>query len=292
MSSENQQNQRIQELEKKLKEKDAELNKLYSIVDSLNSCLGGIIKDTETGIRAATSLYRKLASKKLPKVKGLIFASKYMISKETLNSYFDLFQLPNEKGAGIIVCDAKGYGVSAVVMSIASSLAESKESLCCESFFESLDKELKNCTTFPKGAESNSAVSLMYILIDKTTLQMDICSVGMPGALIARNDELLCIGQGGESIAAPNKTSFRLSPGDRIIIPNNGLILSENSDGTKFGLDGVKKALFNAQHLPVSDLVSNVSFELDLFTDGKRSRLKGDVTILGIELERKLFYVV
>ena len=288
----NVENKRIEELEKKLEEKEVELRKLYSIVESLNSCLGGIIKDTEAGIRAATSLYRKLASKKLPKVKGLTFASKYMISKEALNSYFDLFQLPQEKGAGIIVCDAKGYGVSAVVMSIASSLAEGKESLCCESFFESLDKEIKNCTSFPKGTDSASAVSLMYILIDKTSLQMDLCSVGMPGLLVARGEELICLGDGGASLADPKRTSFRLNPGDRIVIPNNGLILSENQDGTKFGLDGVKKSLINAQHLPISDIISNVAFELGLFTDGKRSRLKGDVTVLGIELERKLFYVV
>lgn len=285
------QEEKIKELELKIKEKDAELEKLYSVVGSLNSCLSGIIQDTEAGIRAATSLYRKFASKKLPKMKGFTFASKYMISKESLNSYFDLFQLPQDKGAGIIVCDAKGYGTSAVVMSIASSLAESDESLSCETFFETLDKELNNCANFPKTMDSN-AVSLMYILIDKSSLEMELCSVGMPGMLIARNDELLSFGQGGTSMSKPKRESLRLIPGDRIIIVNNGLVLSENSEGRKFGLESVKKALSNAQHLPISDLVSGIGFELDLFTDGKRSRLKGDITVLGIEVERKLFYVV
>ena len=62
------QEEKIKELELKIKEKDAELEKLYSVVGSLNSCLSGIIQDTEAGIRAATSLYRKFASKKLQKM--------------------------------------------------------------------------------------------------------------------------------------------------------------------------------------------------------------------------------
>ncbi len=284
--------QRIEELERELEKKNVELQKLYSVVNSLNSCLGGIIQETEAGIRAATSLYRKIASKKLPKVKGLIFASKYMISKESLNSYFDIFELPKQRGAGIIVCDAKGYGTSAVVMSIASSLVESEETQCCDSFFEALNKELSNCASFPKDG-SEATVKLLYVLIDKASLQMELCSVGMPGLMVIRDDQQFCIGESGDaSLNDPHRASFRLNPGDRILIPNNGILLSENEGGEKFGMNGIKKGLSNAQHLPISDIVSNISFELDTFTDAKRNRLKGDVSILGIELERKMFYVV
>lgn len=283
---------RIEELERALEMKDVELKKLYTIVNSLNSCLGGIIQETEAGIRAATSLYRKISSKKLPKVKGLTFSSKYMISKENLNSYFDIFELPKQRGAGILVCDAKGYGTSAVVMSIASSLIEAEESQCCDAFFEGLNKEISNCASFPKDG-SEASIKILYVLIDKASLQMELCSVGMPGLLVVRDDQLFCLGESTHAtLETPKRDSFRLNPGDRILIPNNGILLSESESGSKFGMDGIKKALVNAQHLPISDIISNISFELDTFTDAKRSRLKGDVSILGIELERKMFYVV
>jgi len=85
---------------------------------------------------------------------------------------------------------------------------------------------------------------------------------------------------------------MRLLPGDRLVMVNNGFVDSEDENGTKFGIERLKKCLHNAQHLPISDVVSNIAFELNAFTDDKRNRLKGDISILGIEVERKMFYVV
>ncbi len=286
--------QRIQELEKKLEEKQKELEKLYGVVDSLNSCIGGIIKETESGIRAATSLYRKLASKKLPKVKGFTFASKYSISKDDLNGYFDIFETPQHEGAGVIMCDARGYGTSAVVMSFASSLVDSKTTENCMSFFHSLNQELDNCSSIKDtGKDMASLIKMNYLLIDKSSLEMELCSAGMPELLIARGDDIISTNNSDQSsLIAPQRTSMRLLPGDRLVMVNNGFIDSEDENGVKFGIERLKKCLRNAQHLPISDIISNIAFELNTFTDDKRNRLKGDISILGIEVERKMFYVV
>ncbi len=286
--------QRIQELERKLDEKEKELEKLYGVVDSLNSCIGGIIKETESGIRAATSLYRKLASKKLPKVKGFTFASKYLISKDDLNGYFDIFEIPEHEGAGVIMCDARGYGTSAVVMSFASSLVDSKTTEGCTDFFHSLNQELDNCSSIKDtGKDMASLIKMNYLLIDKSSLEMELCSAGMPEVLVVRGEDLISTNNSEQaSLIAPQRTSMRLLPGDRLVMVNNGFVDSEDENGTKFGIERLKKCLHNAQHLPISDVVSNIAFELNAFTDDKRNRLKGDISILGIEVERKMFYVV
>ena len=52
------------------------------------------------------------------------------------------------------------------------------------------------------------------------------------------------------------------------------------------------RGLTNSEHLAIADVVNNVGFELDSFIEGKRTRLPGDLVLTGLELERKMLYVV
>ncbi|MEI6093238.1 MAG: SpoIIE family protein phosphatase [bacterium] len=293
----------VELLEKKLQEKEAELSDLYSLLERLNSYVNNLIGDTEAGIRSAMSLHRKFATKKLPNINDITFASRYLISTSEINSYFDFFALPDEDGAGLVVCDASGYGVSAMLMSIVMSLIETPTIKSTKTFMETAFKDINqylekdNGLTFnPKG----KSAAMIYLTIQKKGLLLKYSSVGMPGIIISRgkarehiaNIEGNLIGNESSKPFEILEGTYKLQPGDRIIIPNNSLINSLDARDSKFGIDGLMRGLNNSEHLPIADVINNIGFELDSFIESNRSRLPGDVALAGIELERKMLYVL
>ncbi len=293
----NHQEKVVEELSKKLKDKEAELDSLYTILGRLNSYVGRLIEDTEVGIRAAMSLNRKLATKKLPNVPDIRFSSRYLIATTDHSSYFDFFELP-EAGAGIVLCDSNGYGLSAVLMSIIMSLLDTPYVKSPRQFTETVATDIKQHVAGGKNPYNfkGKTAAILYMNIDRRDMSLNYCSIGMPGFVVIRGGERLHL-DGSASSNLLNLTEIqdkklKLMPGDRIIIPNNGLINAQSKDNQSFGLDGLEKSLTNAEHLPIADVINNIAYELDTFTDGKRSRLSGDTAVLAVELERKMFYVV
>jgi serine phosphatase RsbU (regulator of sigma subunit) len=293
----NHQEKIVEELSKKLKDKETELNSLYTVLGRLNSYVGRLIEDTEVGIRAAMSLNRKLATKKLPNVPDIRFSSRYLIATTDHSSYFDFFELP-ETGAGIVLCDSNGYGLSAVLMSIIMSLLETPYIKSPRQFTETVATDIKQHVASGKNPYNfkGKTAAILYMTIDRRDMSLNYCSIGMPGFMVIRGTSRIHL-DGSASANLLNLTDiqekkFKLMPGDRIIIPNNGITTAQNQDSKKFGLDGLEMALDNAEHLPIADVINNIAYELDTFIDGKRSRLSGDTAVLAIELERKMFYVV
>jgi serine phosphatase RsbU (regulator of sigma subunit) len=293
----NHQEKVVKDLSKKLKDKEAELDNLYTILGRLNSYVGRLIDDTEVGIRAAMSLNRKLATKKLPNVPDIRFSSRYLIATTDHSSYFDFFELP-ETGAGIVLCDSNGYGLSAVLMSIIMSLLDTPYIKSPRQFTETVATDIKQHVTSGKNPYNfkGKTAAILYMNIDRRDMSLNYCSIGMPGFMVIRGSERIYLDGSAYSnllnLTEIQEKKFKLMPGDRIIIPNNGIITAQNKDNNKFGLESLESALVNAEHLPIADVINNIAYELDTFIEGKRSRLSGDTAVLAVELERKIFYVV
>jgi serine phosphatase RsbU (regulator of sigma subunit) len=276
----------IQTLQKKLKEKETELSELYKLLERLNSYVDNLIQDTEKGISNVMNLHRKLATKKIPKIGNLSFASRYVMSRSDLNSYFDFFALPNSEGVGLVLCEAKGYGASSVLMTMVMSLIETAYASSPKSFIKVLLEDMQN--HLPKGEKP----SIFYAVMEKTGLQMKYCSLGMPGVFLVRAKDRKLLDTESKDLDIAEERICKLKPGDKIVLVNNGVMNSQNSKGEKFEAQGVERGLNNADHLPIADIISNLGFELDVFTGSERTNLNGDLAILGVELERKMLYVV
>ncbi len=287
----------IEELTKKLKEKEDELNSLYEILGRLNSYVSRLIEDTEVGIRAAMSLNRKLATKKLASVPDIKFSSRYLIATTDHSSYYDFFELP-EIGAGIVLCDSNGYGLSAVLMSIIMSLLETPYVKSPRQFTETVAGDIKQHVASGQNPYNfkGKTASILYMMINRSDMMLTYCSIGMPGLMIIRNGERIKLDGAANAnlltLTDIQDKKFKLMPGDRIIIPNNGIITAVDASNNMFGIEGLEKSLSNAEHIPIADVINNIGYELDTFTEGKRSRLSGDTAVLAVELERKMFYVV
>jgi len=281
----------VEQLEKRLKEKEAELDELYGVLGRLNSYVANLIQDTEAGVRAAMSLHRKLSTRKFPKLSDASFASRYIISNTDLSSYYDFFELPKDSGAGILVCDSKGFGISAVIMSIVMSLLETSAAKSPKTFVQTVRDDVK------KHVKDNNqgTASMLYMVFERSQMNLRYCSMGFPGILIVRGPEVMHLtGATSDlmSVTDIEEKSIKLAPGDKIIIANRGIIFSQDSNGDKLGIERIKNCLTGAAHVPIADVINNIGFELDNFTEGNRSRLCGDMVIAGMELARKMLYVV
>lgn len=288
----------VEQLEKRLKEKEAELNELYGVLNRLNSYVTNLIEDTETGVRAAMSLHRKLSTRKLPKLADVIFASRYIISNTELSSYYDFFELPKGLGAGVVVCDSKGFGMSAMMMSIVISLLETAAAKSPKTFVETVCNDMKEHIKKDNGSTftaKDKSASVFYMVFERGAMNLRYCSIGMPGFMVVRGPEVMHLGEDVNDVMNTTNVeekSIKLNPGDRIIIPNRGIMCAQDQNNQKFGLEKIKNGLINSEHIPIADVVNNIGFELDNFIEGKRSRLCGDMTLIGIELARKMLYVV
>ncbi|MBN1114282.1 MAG: SpoIIE family protein phosphatase [Oligoflexia bacterium] len=285
-------------LEKKLQQKDAEINELYGLLGRLNAYISNLVEDAEEGIRAAMALHRRFTSRKFPDINDITFSSKYVVSTSDQSSYYDIYELPEKSGVGMVVCDTRGYGLSATVMSIVISLLETALQKSPGVLLETTVNDILKFLKVDKGKTfqaDGKKISIIYATIERKGLKLKYCSSGMPGLVIVRDEERILLESdsptGDDDLGMAEK-QFDLKPGDRIFIPNNGLIGAVNSGGDLFGVNGIITALNKAQHIPVSDCIASIGYEVDSFTEGKRSRLGGDLAIIGMELERRMLYVV
>jgi serine phosphatase RsbU (regulator of sigma subunit) len=201
----------IEVLQKRLKEKETELSELYKLLERLNSYVDNLVKDTEKGISNVMSLHRKLATKKIPKIGDLSFASRYVMSRSDLNSYFDFFALPNSEGVGLVLCEAKGYGASSVLMTMVMSLIETPYARSPKSFVNTLLEDMQS--HLPQGEK----LSIFYAVMEKSALKMRYCSFGVPGFSCRGKDRNL-LDTDCEPLENWEEKTCKLKPGDRIIL--------------------------------------------------------------------------
>jgi serine phosphatase RsbU (regulator of sigma subunit) len=252
----------IKELEKKLILKDQEINNLYNLINKLNSSITNLLSRTNQSIANANLINRRFSIKKLPNIKDIKFTSKFIMSQKDNSSYFEFFEAG--KFAFVLV-DSEGYQKASSTITKINEMIESKE-------FSS-SKEIVG-----KLLSENTAITAL--MISKKGLVMDLSSHYMPDVLILR-DEIIHV----------SNTEFKLLPGDKVLIFNNFFFKVENNN-IKISYDKVLEIINKHKKLPVSDIVTEITFYLESFTNNKRELLYGDIAIIGVELEKKMMYVI
>lgn len=279
----------IDKLKKELEVKQIEINKLEEALDKINSFIENLIQDTEAGIKATMTLHRKIFSKKIPKFSDLTISSKYIVSSSDVSSYYDFIRIRDGESFGVIISDTNGYGLSALVMGAISSFLDKMLNIDSAEILNMLMDDIGELI-LQNSAASKDDISLLMLNFKRSALELEFSGKDMPGLFILRNS--------GDFHLKPNydgnfiNTNTKLYPGDKIIIFNNGLINSINKDGKKFSLEILEALLNSLKTMPIGDIVHNVGYEVNKHTGNKRSLLGGDVVILGVELDRKMLYVV
>lgn len=277
----------IDKLKKELEVKQIEINKLEEALDRINSFIENLIQDTESGIKATMTLHRRIFSKKIPKFSDITISSKYIVSSSDVSSYYDFIRIKDGESFGVIISDTNGYGLSALVMGAISSFLDKMLNIDSAEILNMLMQDIDEVIS---SAASKDDISLLMLNFKRSALELELSGKNMPGLFILRNS--------GELLIKPTyddtfvNVNTKLYPGDKIIIFNNGLINSINKDGKKFSFEILEALLSTLKGMPIGDIVHNVGYEVNKHTGNKRSLLGGDVVILGVELDRKMLYVV
>jgi hypothetical protein len=232
--------------------------------------------------RTAVALQRSLLPERLPAVRGVEFAFRYLPGApdfEVGGDWYDVFQLPDGRVA-IVVGDVIGKGLTA-----AAGMGRVRSALRALAF---TDPEPAAVLTgldrlFTATEDDESLTTLVYAVVDPETGMLDLADAGHPPVVIVSPDgKARFVEIGAESTplgVAEQRTqhTIRLDPGDTLIGFSDGLVETRGR-GIDEGLDLLLEVARGA-HDGLDSLLAGV---LDGLL-GSRDR-DDDVTLLGMRI--------
>jgi serine phosphatase RsbU (regulator of sigma subunit) len=277
----------IKNLQRKLKLKEEEVLSLYNLIDKLNLNVNELINSLEEGVGQANTVNRKFSTKKFPNVDEISFASKYLMSMSSNSSYFDFFTLNEKKGIGFILSDSSGYNISSYIIDlIVKEIERKKKIFKTDTFLNNLEEKLKKYIEQNKIKKS-SDFNLLSLKINKKSLNLNYSTLGNQKFFILRGKEKKLF-----KVKNIKDENYKLNPGDKILILNNyfekTLDLEKKEEENKY----LERILSNSSYLPISDIISNLGFYIDQKIKGDRKKLFGDISIIGIEIQTNMLYVI
>ncbi len=304
------------ELEQRVADRTAELQRSHAVVEEKNVMLGktvGELREREQLMAQELKLAQEVQQHFLPKVfpfgEELRFAAMYQSSLTIGGDLYDAFRI-SDRLAGFYIADASGHGVSAAlitavlkvsferfrrVSSPPAGLGESAagaaeplgDSASLASFMESLNQALHS--TVP---ESTFVTFLVGVLrLDSGELLLANAGHDSPVWYNqqARSAQLLPLpsnfplglAMGGEY----EIVQFQLQPGDKLIAYTDGLTELMDASGKEFGLQSLLDAVQAYGHLEPEALLSEITKKASAFAGSREPH--DDQAILVIDYRKR-----
>ncbi|HTU20141.1 MAG TPA: PP2C family protein-serine/threonine phosphatase [Gemmataceae bacterium] len=222
-------------------------------------------------MKVVADIQRSLLPKKMPDIPTMSLAAYYRASHRAGGDYYDFFPLPDGKW-GILIADVSGHGTpAAVLMAITHSLAHSYPGAPMPPgrMLEHVNHHLTTRYT----VESDTFVTAFYGVYDPSRRELAYASAGHnPPRLKRCVDGTLDLLNGATALPlgiAPNQTyreqTYRLVPGDELVLYTDGITEAHNDKGEMFGLARLDKVLENCA-IGAPDLLESVLAALTEFT--------------------------
>lgn len=259
----------------------------------LNHRSQDLVAKLEKDVALASSVQRSLLPKVSPEIPGVNVAVKYMPSQGLGGDYYDIFEFEDRKKFGIVLADSKGHGMAATLLSVLLKvrIEEMKERFPDSlSFMNYLTEEIQQV-----HKKDMPPMSLLYGVLDRTTLQFTYTSAGEIRPLVWRGGEALDVAHesntslGGTEPLKLRETSVSLRPGDLLLLHTDGLmhVLSARKKKPIETLVEVLKAQpRNPDPLEVrNELLALV----DSYTD--KTPLEDDLTLIHLAVDDRILYM-
>jgi sigma-B regulation protein RsbU (phosphoserine phosphatase) len=197
-------------------------------------------------------IQRSLLPQELPRIPGLDLAANYATFDRAGGDYYDVF--PDPKGRkrwGFLIADASGHGPSAAVVvamlhTVLRNLSDLPEP---EGMLEELNARL-----FARRI-GNSFVTALAAVYDEQTRSVQIAGAGHPPPLIRPANDPRTVSEiamdGGPPLGIldsinSQRSSVRLSGGDKLVFYTDGISEAMSPERTLFGIDRIRQAIAGA----------------------------------------------
>ena len=281
---------KVQQLEKEVKDREADLAKFRDQLIIANGKLEKMIDSFTQQLKMANAIQRSLVPTEFPNIPGFDFSTKFVPSSKAGGDYFDFFEHQDKFRFGIVLSSSSGYGMSALLLGVLLKMTgklEARRGSEPHQVVESIAEEMK------AEMEKDATTDLFYALIDRRSYEMRFVRQGNVYAVVqphgSREFQILESAGGaidGTFTAPKESNKISLNAKDRVILFTRGLLEITNTRGETFGLENVTRALMSGPKRGVHEMRNHILYEAQLFAQGQEP--PRDVTVLVLEVKDKV----
>jgi serine phosphatase RsbU (regulator of sigma subunit) len=255
----------------------------------------------ETDLRMATELQQALMPSVYPSIPAdsgpggttLRFCHRYLPATLMGGDFFHIARV-NDNTAAVCICDVMGHGVrAALITAMMRAMIETHaaEAVDPGRLLTQLNSEF---TGILKQTGTLVFVTVLYCVIDVRVGNARFARAGHPPPLHARRSsgEVETIVVGGDP-AGPaigiiptaqfKTTEAKLAPGDSLLFFTDGIIEVEASDGSQFGIEGLRESVRRNLDQPTESLLDAIVIDVCKF--GASTVLTDDACLVAAEVQ-------
>lgn len=281
---------RIDELELELEQKNAEIKTFKKELISLNHHIESLIEKLSGQLKIAHKIQEKLVPTEFPNIPGFEFSTKFQASYVAGGDYFDIFEIEDRFRFSLLLSSCSGYGISSLFLSVLLKLTshiETKKGAPPDKVFSMITKEL-----IPQITDQDTA-NLFYAVINRRSYEMTYCHHGKNLAYLyrANEKEVIELESTGEAFTKGFKAKIKsetisLNPKDCLILVTEGIHQVKNAKGVALDVTRIKKMIMeNAKKSP-HQMRNEVFYQIQKWSGAKE--LNKDVTVLVAEVKDRV----
>jgi serine phosphatase RsbU (regulator of sigma subunit) len=255
----------------------------------------------ETDLRMATELQQALMPSTYPIFPAdadagatkLSFCHRYLPAALMGGDFFHIARL-NDDTAAVCICDVMGHGVRAALITAMMRAMIETHALEAPEPGRLLTQLNSEFTGILKQTGTLVFVTVLYCVINIGAGTARFARAGHPPPLRVRRSsgEVRTIIMGADSVGPaigiiPNAqfktTEVRLAPGDFLLFYTDGIIEVETSNGSQFGIEGLRESVRSNLEQPTESLLDGIVS--DVFKFGDSTVLTDDACLVAAELQ-------
>lgn len=282
--------QRIDELENLVEQKDSEIKTFKKELIGLNHQIESLIDRLSGQLKIAHKIQEKLVPTEFPNIPGFEFSTKFQASYVSGGDYFDIFEIEDRFRFSLLLSSCSGYGISSLFLSVLLKLTshiETKKGAPPEKVFSMITKEL-----IPQITDQDAA-NLFYAVINRRSYEMSYCHHGKNLVYLYRASEkdVIELEATGETFTKGFKSKIKsetvaLNPKDCLVLITEGIHQVKNSKGISLDVNKIKKMVLDTAKKSPHQMRNEVFYQIQKWNGGKE--LNKDVTVLVAEVKDRV----
>lgn len=281
---------RITQLEREVKDREADLGRFRDELIKANRRLEQMIESFNQELKVAHAIQRTMVPTEFPNIPGFEFSTKFIPSSKSGGDYFDLFEHQDKFRFGVVLSSSSAYGMSALLLSVLLKMTGKLEArkgaephLVVQTIAQEMMEEI----------ESDAKTDLFYALIDRRSFEMRFLRLGNIMAIVqpSGSHEFQILDSSGGPLSqdfnAPKESKkILLNPRDRVILFTRGILETQNPRGETYGLENLTRSLMSGPKRGVHEMRNHILYDVQRFAQGQE--VPRDLTVLILEVKEKV----